>query len=281
MLTSPSATRFVPSSAASSLKPRARAEATFHEGGTAVIIEGPAFSTKAESQLYRSWGADLVGMTMLPEAKLAREAGICYAALACVTDYDVWREGHAEVTAQMILDNLLLTVDSARRVVALAVERLPAERTCRCAFALSDAIVTSLSLVPTDTLQKLGPIIADYVADWGGRRMAASKTMKAERLRDAYLVRRLQEPDEIRRLLAGPSKVRRVRARAIGAAAVRAVALVAGGRRRRTGAADALARRPRAGAPHPRRRDCALRPAEPASGPAYSFATIESGALAG
>ncbi len=137
---------------------------TVHGGGTAVVVEGPAFSTKAESTLYRLWGADLVSMTMLPEARLAREAGICYAALACVTDYDVWREADAEVTAQMILDNLVLTVGSARRAVALTIENIPSQRTCRCAFALGDAIVTSIPLVPTATLEKLRPIISDYVA---------------------------------------------------------------------------------------------------------------------
>jgi 5'-methylthioadenosine phosphorylase len=138
--------------------------ATVHEGGTAIVIEGPAFSTKAESRLHRSWGADLVGMTMLPEAKLAREAGICYAALACVTDYDVWRDSEAEVTAQMILDNLILTVANARRAVALTIQNAPSQRSCRCAFALGDAIATSIPLVPTATLEKLGPIISDYVA---------------------------------------------------------------------------------------------------------------------
>ena len=139
-------------------------DATVHDGGTTVVIEGPAFSTKAESQLYRAWGADLVSMTMLPEAKLAREAGICYAALACVTDYDVWREADAEVTAQMILENLVLTVGNARRAVALTIENVPSQRGCQCAFALGDAIVTSIPLVPTATLEKLGPIIGDYVA---------------------------------------------------------------------------------------------------------------------
>jgi 5'-methylthioadenosine phosphorylase len=138
--------------------------ATVHDGGTVVVIEGPAFSTKAESKLYRSWGADLVSMTMLPEAKLAREAGMCYAALACVTDHDVWRDPDTEVTAQMILDNLVLTVGSARRVVALTIENIPSQRTCRCAFALDDAMATSIPLVPTATLEKLGPIISDYVA---------------------------------------------------------------------------------------------------------------------
>ena len=140
------------------------AGATVHAGGTTVVIEGPAFSTKAESKLYRSWGADLIGMTMLPEAKLAREAGICYAAIACVTDYDVWREAHHEVTAQMILDNLVLAVGTARRAVALTVENVPSHRGCQCAFALADAIATSISLIPPATLQKLGPIISDYVA---------------------------------------------------------------------------------------------------------------------
>jgi len=139
-------------------------EATTHPGGTVVVMEGPAFSTKAESSLYRAWGADLINMTMLPEAKLAREAGICYAALACVTDYDVWRDAEAEVTAQMILDNLVLTVANARRAVALAIENIPSQRGCRCAFALGDAIVTSIPQVPKATLEKLGPIIADYVA---------------------------------------------------------------------------------------------------------------------
>ena len=139
-------------------------DAKAHAGGTVIVMEGPAFSTKAESSLYRAWGADLINMTMLPEAKLAREAGICYAAVACVTDYDVWHEEHAEVTAQMILDNLLSSLVNARRAVALAIDSVPSERGCQCAFALGDAIVTSLALVPPETLQKLGPIIADYVA---------------------------------------------------------------------------------------------------------------------
>jgi 5'-methylthioadenosine phosphorylase len=137
---------------------------TTHAGGTAVVMEGPAFSTRAESSLYRAWGADLINMTMLPEAKLAREAGICYASLACITDYDVWREREAEVTAQMILDNLVLTIASARRAVVATIENVPSERGCRCAFALDDAIVTSIPQVPVTTLEKLGLIIAEYVA---------------------------------------------------------------------------------------------------------------------
>ncbi len=140
-----------------------RSGAPVYDGGTAVVIEGPSFSTRAESSLHRSWGADLVSMTMLPEAKLAREAGICYAALACVTDYDVWRESYADVTAHMILDNLLTTVESARRVVAFAIGQLPSERSCACAHALDDALVTQPDLVPRATLRKLAPIIGDRV----------------------------------------------------------------------------------------------------------------------
>ena len=152
-----------------------------HEGGTAVVIEGPAFSTRAESSLHRAWGADLVSMTMLPEAKLAREAGICYAALACVTDYDVWRESDADVTAQMILDNLLLTVENARRAVALAIEQPPRRAELR------------LRLRPARRARDVAPPRAAGDAAEAGpdhrrtprreatRAMAASKTMKSER----------------------------------------------------------------------------------------------------
>jgi 5'-methylthioadenosine phosphorylase len=137
--------------------------AQVHDGGTVVVMEGPAFSTKAESSLYRSWGSHLINMTLLPEVKLAREAGICFAALVCVTDYDVWHEREAEVTAQMILDNLLLSVENAKKAIALAIKNLPVDRSCRCGFSLADAVVTPLSLVPKPTLEKLLPILPDYV----------------------------------------------------------------------------------------------------------------------
>ncbi len=140
-----------------------QAEATVHEGGVVVVIEGPAFSTKSESKLYRSWQADLVSMTLLPEAKLAREAGICFAALACVTDYDVWHEREAGVTAQMILDNLLLSVENAKRAVALSIASLPEQRTCGCASSLVDAVATPVAFVPAPTLEKLRPIVGDYI----------------------------------------------------------------------------------------------------------------------
>ena len=139
------------------------AHATVHNGGTLVVMEGPAFSTKAESNLYRSWGADLIGMTALPEAKLAREAEICYATLACVTDYDCWYEGHESVTAEMIVANLAKTVAVAQRTVRLALSGLPARRDCLCASALRDALITPLDIVPAETKTNLAPIIGRYM----------------------------------------------------------------------------------------------------------------------
>ena len=140
-----------------------------HRGGTYVVMEGPAFSTRAESRLHRSWGADLIGMTALPEAKLAREAEMCYATLACVTDYDCWHEMEESVSAEMIIVNLAQNVAAARRVVSLAVQRLPQERSCACAQALRDALVTPLELVPEETRRDLAPIIGRYLAAARGR----------------------------------------------------------------------------------------------------------------
>ena len=136
---------------------------TAHNGGTLLVMEGPAFSTRAESNLYRAWGADLIVMTALPEAKLAREAEICYATLACVTDYDCWYEGQESVTAEMILSNLTKTVEAAQRTVRLALSGLPARRDCLCASALQDALVTPLDMVPEETKRNLAPIIGRYV----------------------------------------------------------------------------------------------------------------------
>jgi 5'-methylthioadenosine phosphorylase len=138
------------------------AEATVHSGGTLVVIEGPAFSTRAESFLYRQWGADIIGMTALPEAKLAREAEICFAVLACSTDYDCWHDTHEDVTAEMIVANLLKNVEVSRRAVRLALQCLPSPRECGCKDALKDAIVTSLDIVPEEAKRRLAPIIAKY-----------------------------------------------------------------------------------------------------------------------
>ena len=141
------------------------AGAVVHRGGTLVVIEGPAFSTRAESNLYRSWGADVIGMTALPEAKLAREAEICYATLACSTDYDVWHDTHDDVSAEMIVGNLLANVEVSRRAVRLALGRLPEQRTCSCPHALRDALVTQFSLVPPQTMRKLGPLVEKYAGE--------------------------------------------------------------------------------------------------------------------
>ncbi len=140
-----------------------QAEARVHRGGTYVCMEGPQFSTLAESRLYRSWGMDIIGMTNLQEAKLAREAEICYATLALVTDYDCWHEGHDDVTVEMIIATLTQNAVTAQRVVANAVARLPVERSCECASALGSAIITRPELIPTALKQDLAPLIGKYV----------------------------------------------------------------------------------------------------------------------
>ncbi len=145
------------------------AGAGVHRGGTYVVMEGPAFSTKAESNLYRSWGADVIGMTGLPEAKLAREAEIHYATLACVTDYDTWHQAHETVTADLILTNLRRNVETAKRAVGLAVTRLPSGGGCPCGSALANALVTDPRLVPERTKRDLAPIIGRYVGETAAR----------------------------------------------------------------------------------------------------------------
>lgn len=138
---------------------RARAvDVRTHQGGTYVVMEGPAFSTRAESELHRSWGASVIGMTALPEAKLAREASMCYAILACVTDYDTWHPSHATVTVDLILKNLRRNVGAAKTIVGGVAAALPA-RTCACKDALASAIVTTLDLVPEHVKQELAPIL--------------------------------------------------------------------------------------------------------------------------
>ncbi len=132
-------------------------------GGTYVCMEGPQFSTRAESNLYRSWGADVVGMTNLQEAKLAREAEICYATLAMVTDYDCWHEGHSAVTTEQVVAVLNQNGDNAIKVVRAAVAALPANRTCHCNTALRDAIITKHSVIPFATRQKLRLILDKYL----------------------------------------------------------------------------------------------------------------------
>jgi 5'-methylthioadenosine phosphorylase len=134
-----------------------------HLGGTYVCMEGPQFSTLAESRLYRSWGMDVIGMTNLQEAKLAREAEICYATLALVTDYDCWHPDHDSVTVEMIVANLLQNAKVAQAIIAEVVGRLPAGRTCPCATALATAIITSRDAIPASTRQDLLPIVGKYL----------------------------------------------------------------------------------------------------------------------
>ncbi len=137
--------------------------ANVHRGGTYVNMEGPQFSTLAESRLYRSWGMDIIGMTNLQEAKLAREAEICYATIALVTDYDCWHPDHDSVTVDLIIANLLQNAVTAQKTIADAVDRITGSRTCACKDALATAIITPASLVPEQTKKDLAPIIGKYI----------------------------------------------------------------------------------------------------------------------
>ncbi len=137
--------------------------ASVHFKGTYAAIEGPAFSTRAESRLYRSWGADIIGMTVLPEAKLAREAEICYASIACVSDYDSWEEKAKPVTVDIILDIMHKNIDTAKKIIKLAVTRMPQKRDCHCATALKTALVTDPGLIPPEQKKKLELLIGKYL----------------------------------------------------------------------------------------------------------------------
>ncbi len=137
--------------------------ARVHRGGTYVNMEGPQFSTRAESNLYRSWGMDVIGMTNLQEAKLAREAEICYSTLALVTDYDCWHPDHDSVTVDLIVANLLANATTAQRTIAEAVSRIDGPRTCECATALATAIITRPESVPDEVKRDLEPIIGKYM----------------------------------------------------------------------------------------------------------------------
>jgi 5'-methylthioadenosine phosphorylase len=137
--------------------------ATVHKGGTFVAMEGPAFSTRAESRLYRAWGVDVIGMTVLPEARLAREAEICYASIACITDYDSWHETNETVSIEAILEVQRQNIGAARKIIGLAAGRLPDVRDCECASALGPAIVTARELIPAEQKEKLDLLIGKYI----------------------------------------------------------------------------------------------------------------------
>ena len=136
---------------------------TVHRDGTYICMEGPQFSTRAESHMYRQWGADVIGMTNWQEAKLAREAELCFASLALVTDYDCWKSDAEHVVIEEVLRILAANAQLAQRAVAGVAERLPAHRTCACANALQNAIITNPAKIPAETRTKLAPLIGKYL----------------------------------------------------------------------------------------------------------------------
>ena len=133
-----------------------------HKGGTYICMEGPQFSTRAESLIYRKWGVDIIGMTNIPEAKLAREAEICYGTIALVTDYDCWHEAEEDVTIEAILDIIKKNVSNAKKIISHAVEKVSAERACKCANALQHAIITDPDCIPEKTKKDLDILIGEY-----------------------------------------------------------------------------------------------------------------------
>jgi 5'-methylthioadenosine phosphorylase len=139
-----------------------QAGGTIHMGGTFIVIEGPRFSTQGESKIYRSWGVDIIGMTAVPEAQLAREAEICYATMAHVTDYDVWHEEEETVNVEMLIAYLMANAALSKKTIAGLVPMLSDERPCDCGQTLSAAFITQRDLIPPEKIEQLGPIIARY-----------------------------------------------------------------------------------------------------------------------
>jgi 5'-methylthioadenosine phosphorylase len=134
-----------------------------HGGGTYLVIEGPQFSTRAESRIYREWGVDVIGMTNLPEARLAREAEICYATLALVTDFDCWHEAEDDVSVEAVLEVLKNNAAMAQRILCSAVSRVPKERDCLCTKALENAIITDSEQVPSSVKKDLDILVGKYL----------------------------------------------------------------------------------------------------------------------
>jgi 5'-methylthioadenosine phosphorylase len=143
------------------------ANANVHTQGTYLCIEGPQFSTRAESLLYRQWGVDVIGMTNLPEAKLAREAELCYATMALVTDYDSWREHEAAVTVKAILETLRKNIVLAKRVLRSALSVAAEPRTCACGQALEHAVITAAAMIPSATRKRLSLLMGKYLPKKG------------------------------------------------------------------------------------------------------------------
>ncbi len=141
-------------------------EVKVHRGGTYLCIEGPLFSTKAESRIYRQWGVDVIGMTALPEARLAREAELCYATIACVTDYDVWHETSEPVSVEIVVGNLMKNVANAQSIIRAVAKRLPADRAlngCECPHALASAIITDRARIPAEVREKYALLVGKYL----------------------------------------------------------------------------------------------------------------------
>lgn len=137
--------------------------ATVHKGGTYICIEGPNFSTRAESNIFRGWGVDVIGMTNLPEARLAREAEMCYATVALATDYDCWHEGHDDVSVDAVIAVIHKNVAMAKKIVAQAVQMIADERQCGCGQALQYAVMTDKTQIPAEARQRLELLIGKYL----------------------------------------------------------------------------------------------------------------------
>ncbi|GFO69069.1 S-methyl-5'-thioadenosine phosphorylase [Geomonas limicola] len=139
------------------------AGATVHKGGTYVCMEGPAFSTRAESHLYRSFGASIIGMTNLTEAKLAREAELCYGVIALSTDYDCWHQAHEDVSVEAIIAIIKANVAMAKQIIKQVVGQIPAERSCPCASSLQYAVISDTSVIPVETRENLDLLLGKYL----------------------------------------------------------------------------------------------------------------------
>lgn len=155
------------------------AGATVHKGGTSLCIEGPQFSTRAESRLYRSWGVDVIGMTSLPEARLAREAGLCYSSIALSTDFDCWHEAEEDVTVEAVIAVLKQNVQMAQEVIRRAALSLASERRCGCGEALRNALMTAPAEVPRSTVRKLELLIGPFFQRPGRRKASPRPKAKA------------------------------------------------------------------------------------------------------
>lgn len=159
----PFAEPFCPDLATILFQAASESGAIVHRGGTFIAMEGPQFSTKAESRLYKSWGADIIGMTVIPEAKLAREAEICYATLACVTDYDSWHDDLDEVRIEEIIAILNQNMERAKNIIKLAIKKIQPERSCICTNILENSLITDQESIPEQLKKDLDLLIGKYV----------------------------------------------------------------------------------------------------------------------